>query len=89
LHKAFLYITLFIGIIPLLILFVKRKAFAFNTPIVPFIWLTALATLYEFIGTGLFQINTAYWFQLYSLLELITLYYFFISFSLLLIRKYY
>lgn len=76
-YKAFFYITLFIGIIPLLILLIKRKAFAFNTPIVPFIWLTALATLYEFIGSVVLQINTAYWFQLYSLLELIALYYFF------------
>lgn len=76
-HKAFFYITLFIGIIPLLILLIKRKAFFFNTPIVPFVWLTALATLYEFIGSVVLQINTAYWFQIYSLLELIALFYFF------------
>lgn len=76
-HKAFFYITLFIGIIPLLILIIKRKAFTFKEPIVPFVWLTVLATLYEFIGSIVLQVNTAYWFQLYSLLELIALYYFF------------
>lgn len=76
-YNTFLYITLFIGIIPLLILFVKRKPLSFKEPITPFIWLTGIASLYEFVGTGLLQINTAYWFQIYSFLELIALFYFF------------
>lgn len=76
-YKAFFYITLFLGIIPLLILFIKRKAFLFKEPIAPFVWLTALATLYEFIGSVVLQINTAYWFQVYSFLELTALFYFF------------
>lgn len=76
-YNTFLYITLFLGIIPLLILFVKRKALSFKEPIIPFVWLTAIASLYESVGTGLLQINTAYWFQIYSFLELIALFYFF------------
>lgn len=60
-----------------MILFVKKKGFDFKEPITPFIWLTALATLYELIGTRLLKLNTTYWFQLYSLLEFIALYYFF------------
>src|SRR5690606_18912822 len=69
--------ALFLGIIPLIVLFHKKKAFAHREPIVPFIWLTALAALYEFIGTVLLKINVSYWFQLYALLEYATLYYFF------------
>ena len=40
-------------------------------------WLTFIATLYEGIFTLLLNINTAYWFQIYSLLELLAIYYFF------------
>jgi hypothetical protein len=40
-----------------------------------------LATLYEFIGTVLFKINTTYWSQLYSFLAFLTLYYFFFKLS--------
>lgn len=69
--------ALFIGVVPFLVLTYKNKVFDFKQPIVPFIWVTAIATLYEFIGTVLLQINTAYWFQFYSLLELGSLYYFF------------
>lgn len=43
----------------------------------PFVWLTFIATLYEYIGTSILKINVAYWFQLYSLLEFLTIYYFF------------
>lgn len=73
----FAYVALFIGIIPLLILFLKKRVFDFKEPIIPFVWLTALATLYEFIGTVLLQIKTSYWFQVYSFLEIVTLSYFF------------
>lgn len=76
-YQVFFYTTLFIGIIPLSIVFLKKRPFDFKEPITPFIWLTAFATLYEFIGTGLLEIKTPYWFQLYSFLELVTLFYFF------------
>lgn len=71
------YIALFIGIIPLVILFNKKRAFVYREPIVPFIWLTALATLYELIGSVILKINVSYWIQVYSLLEFAALYYFF------------
>ena len=45
----------------------------------PLVVLTALATLYEFVGSKILEINTVYWFQLYPLIEFITLYYFFSS----------
>jgi hypothetical protein len=77
LYQIFFFIALLIGIIPLLILFFYKKALEFNRAITPFIWLTALATIYEFAGTVLLKINTSYWFQVYSFLEVIILYYFF------------
>ncbi|KXH84894.1 hypothetical protein [Chryseobacterium kwangjuense] len=71
------FVTLLIGVIPLLILFVEKKQFSTKHGIVPFVWLTALATLYEFIGTVVLKINTNYWFQLYSLLEFAAIYFYF------------
>lgn len=76
-YSILFYIALFIGIVPLLILLSKKRAFDTRHPIIPFIWLTALATVYEFVGTGLLKLNTSYWFQTYSFLEFLTLYYFF------------
>lgn len=76
-YTVVFYIALFIGFIPLLVLFLKKRAFDRNHPVVPFIWLTAIASLYEFVGTGLLKINTAYWFQLYPLLSFLALHYFF------------
>lgn len=76
-YQVFLYIALFIGIVPFLVLIYKNKVFDFKQPIVPFIWVTAIATLYEYIGTILLQIDTAYWLQFYTLLEFGSLYYFF------------
>src|SRR5690554_4031156 len=69
------------GVVPLPVLFYKKRAFDKTHPIVPFIWLTAIATLYEFVGTVLLQINSNYWFQLYSLLGFLTLFYFFYRLS--------
>ncbi|REC62293.1 hypothetical protein DRF65_11305 [Chryseobacterium pennae] len=71
------FVTLFIGVIPLLILFVEKRQFSTRHGIVPFVWLTALATLYEFIGTVVLKINTNYWFQIYALLEFAALYFYF------------
>lgn len=70
-------VTLYSGIIPLIILLFKRIALSFKEPIIPFIWVTAIASVYEIVGTGFMQINTSYWFQIYSFLEIIGLYYFF------------
>jgi hypothetical protein len=77
LFYLFFYITLCLGIIPITIIIWKNKAFQWHHPTLPFIWLIAIASLYEFIGTDILKINTAYWFQLYSFLSFIAMYYFF------------
>lgn len=79
------YIALFIGIIPLLVLIRKKRAFEFHHPAVPFIWFTAIATLYEYIGTMLLKIDVVYWFSIYDFLQFVTLFYFFFK---LLPKKY-
>ncbi len=76
-YKVAFYITLFAGFLPLLFLFVKKEAFNKKHPAIPFLWLTAIGTLYEFLGSVLLKINTIYWFQLYPFLSFIALYYFF------------
>lgn len=76
-YIVLLYTALFAGIIPLVVLFVKKRTFVFKEPIAPFVWLTAVAALYELIGTAVLKINVSYWFQLYSLLEFAALFYFF------------
>lgn len=70
-------LLLLVGILPLCLLFFKKRAFSIKEPIAPFVWLTALATLYEVVGTGVFKINATYWFQLYGFLCFGTLLYFF------------
>jgi hypothetical protein len=77
LYYSIVYTALFTGIIPLIILFLKKRAFVVSYPIQPFVWLTFIATLYESIGTFLLNIDTTYWFQIYSLLEFLTIFYFF------------
>jgi len=77
LSYIFFNIALYIGIIPLLILLLKKRIFDFKEPIAPFIWVTAFATFYEFFGSVIFKVNAAYWYQVYSSLEIITLFYFF------------
>lgn len=61
----------------MLFLFIRKKAFDKEHPAVPLLWLTAIGSLYEFIGSVLLKINTMYWFQLYPFLSFLTLYYFF------------
>ena len=56
----------------------------------PFIWLTAIASFYEYIGT-IFKIDTVYWFQIYPLLSFLSIYFFFfkvLSFRYLKMMKY-
>lgn len=76
-YSIFLYTALFAGILPLSVLFFKKRAFIFTEPIVPFIWLTFIAALYELIGSIILKINIDYWYQIYSLLEFLTVFYFY------------
>ena len=75
-YQVIFYITLFIGIIPSLLLLKENRIYSRHA-IIPLVILIALATLYEFIGTKIFKINTMYWFQVYPIFEFGTLYYFF------------
>lgn len=71
------YTAYFTGVLPLLVLFSKKRAFVFSEPIIPFVWLTFIATLYELVGTTILRISVDYWFQVYSLLEFLTVFYFY------------
>lgn len=77
-YSIFLYTALFVGILPLSVLFFKKRAFLFKKPIAPFIWLTFIAALYEGIGviTNI-KVGQNYWNQIYSLLEILTVFYFY------------
>jgi hypothetical protein len=70
-------LALFIGIIPFSILLWKKRALDNKEAVVPFIWVTAVATLYEYFVTELLYINSTYWFQLYTFLEIVCLFYYF------------
>lgn len=58
-------------------MFFKKRAFTFSDPIVPFVWLTFIASIYESFFSILLEINTAYWFQIYPLFEFLAIYFFF------------
>lgn len=77
--ELFINITLYSGIIPLIILLLKKIAFNFKEPIVPFIWVTAIASVYEIVSPEIFDVISAlsYWFQIYPFLEIVGLYFYF------------
>lgn len=77
LYKIIIFTVLFAGVLPFLLMVIKKRVFNWKNPIVPFVWLTAIAVLYEFFGSYILEININYWFQIYSLSELIAVYYFF------------
>jgi len=67
-----------LGFLPLLILkTAKKKLPAEISFITPYIWLVALGSAYELIGTLLLKINITYWFHIYCFLEFFCLNYFF------------
>ena len=76
-YYPLLYIALFAGIVPLIVLFFKKRAFAFSKPIIPFMWLTFIASIYESVFSILLKVNTAYWFQIYTLFEFLAIYFFY------------
>jgi hypothetical protein len=61
----------------LVLAFIRQSALDTGQPAIAFVWLTALATVYELIYSILFEIDTTYWFQAYSFLEFIAIYYFY------------
>lgn len=76
---VFIYIILYLGIVPFIVLLFKKKALDFKEPIVPFIWVTAIASIYEIISPEIFDVISAlsYWFQILPFLEIVGLYFYF------------
>jgi len=77
LYDALTYIALLSGVLPLSILVIRYKSVLVKGHIMPFIYLTATATAYEFFCSLLLNVNSSYWSQAYSLFELCTIYYFY------------
>lgn len=73
-------VACFLGILPILYyLYYKTKFKQDISPIVPFLWLTLIGTLYEIIVSIGMQIPAKYWFKIYLLLEFLFLLYLFRS----------
>ena len=76
-NEPLLIFTKIIGIIPLIIYFSVKKVNKITVYLFPFVFLMAIASLYELIGTDLLQIDTKIWFRIYALLEFLTILYFY------------
>lgn len=74
----FIDFVTFLGVIPLLIYYLnyRIKAFEINY-LLPFLWVFALGSLYEYFVTKLLQVDSQYWFWLNKLLYFFTISYFF------------
>lgn len=81
--QYFAYLTLFIGIIPIILFWIYRYKFNIGAyHFLPFIILLACSTLYEFVGTLILEVDVTSWFWIYLLLEFYTLSYFFYKLSI-------
>ena len=76
-YTIILNTVLLLGILPLTFQLIKSRKLWVNDAVTPFVWLTAIATCYEFFGTSLLRIDSKYWFHLYPLLSFLALYIFF------------
>ena len=67
------------GLLPLFFYLLKksRRPRSVLPQVEPLLWLLTVATVYEFVGTKCFRINSDYWFRAYLLLEFGCLWYFF------------
>lgn len=79
-NEVFVNFVCVLGIIPFVVYLLNRKVSIETKCFLPFIFLLAFASFYEFLGTDIFKINTSYWFRLYSLLEFCTVWYFYFKF---------
>lgn len=76
-YEAVLYVTLAAGLLPCILFHIKQgKAKGKAKPILPFLWLTAFASVYETLGSLILQWDTSYWFRIYDLLEFCAIFYF-------------
>jgi hypothetical protein len=76
-YETVLYVTLAAGLLPCILFHSKQaKAKGDARPILPFLWLTAFASVYETLGSLILQWDTSYWFRIYDLLEFCAIFYF-------------
>lgn len=74
---SLLYITLLAGLIPVIELVLLRGKANKIGPIKPFLYLTALSSLYEIIFTIILRKDVTVWFTIYDVLEFLLIFYFF------------
>jgi hypothetical protein len=73
-----LYLTFLAGLVPAALFYgLKPVSCSELNYIRPFIWLTALGSIYEPVATLWLEIPSQPWFRLYNILEFLCLYYFF------------
>lgn len=70
-------LLLLLGVLPFLIYLKGSKRNQITDYLLPFIVLVFFASLYEYIGTLMLKLGTAYWFRIYSFLEFYTVWYFY------------
>jgi hypothetical protein len=77
--QVFLYIVSnFIGILPLLVYYIKYRRTKLDLNItIPILALNFFSSIYEFVFTYLLKIDSEYWFRFYLLLEFLTIVYMF------------
>lgn len=66
-----------LGIVPLVVYLFHKRVNLESHYIIPFIYLTAFASVYEIVGTTFFKISAKYWFRFYIFLEFYTILYFY------------
>jgi hypothetical protein len=73
-----LYFVIIFGITPLLYYFIARSKNARELkPIIPFITITFVSSLYELFGSLIFGWNVSYWFVFFEILAFLCIYYFY------------
>jgi len=73
LYNIALYIALIAGALPLVSLIAKRRSVDLQMAPLFFIWATGIASLYEWIGSVILNVNSSIWFQVYCTMELLAI----------------
>lgn len=73
-----LYFVIIFGVSPFLYFLIARKQYTSELkPILPFVSLTFIASLYEFFGSLIFKLDISYWFIIYDVLAYFSIFYFY------------
>ena len=76
--RYILIFTILYGLLPLIVFLFKKKNLNDEvTSMFPYIFFVFIASLYEYIGTILLELNVKYWFVIYEFLISLALFYFF------------